>query len=99
MTDRWSWSEDTVWRGACGLAFGWCLMLALGHWWMSGLSCLDGSCIGKPLFISVLVLALISVVLVLVGLGLGEAPSARLVQAAGLASTFATTLLVWLLWF
>jgi hypothetical protein len=93
-----SWDEDTVWRGACGLAFGWCLVLALAHWWVSGVSCLDGSCIGQLEFISVFVLALTSIVLVLVGLGLGEAPGARLVQAAGLTATFATTLLVALLW-
>ena len=87
-----------MWRGACGLAFGWCVMLALVHWWVSGVSCFVGSCLEGLQFVAVFVLALTSVVLLLVGLGLGQAPSARLVQAMGLASTCATTLLVGLLW-
>lgn len=63
-------SEDTVWRGACGLAFGWCVVLALAHWWVSGVSCIVGSCVEGLQFVSVFVLALTSVVLLLVGLGL-----------------------------
>ena len=30
---------DTLWRGACGLAFGWCLVLPLPHWVASAFSC------------------------------------------------------------